>query len=102
MPEMRQNTEVIEQIATAIRGEMGEVDALINRLKGQDAELQAAWYGPARNAFDASFGDWLEHLRAFSTTLANVQQYLTSVAVNFRDLEETARVAAANATAGMS
>lgn len=87
MPMLRQNVEGIEMLAARVKEEReGTVSDLIARLHSINTELDAAWDGPSKQAFHASYGDWIQQLEKFSETLNNVNQYLRSVATNFRDL----------------
>lgn len=100
MPILRIDVETVEAIAARVRAEReGTVAELLTRLRGLNAELDAAWDGPAQSQFQATYGDWIQQLEAFSNTLYNINQYLVSVAQNFRELDEAARQAAAGAAA---
>lgn len=91
MPMLRQNVEDIEMLAARVKQERdGTVSDLIARLQGINTELDAAWDGPSQRAFHASYGNWIQQLEKFSDTLNNVNQYLISVATNFRDLNAAA------------
>jgi len=98
MPMLRQNIEDIEMLAARVKQEReGTVADLISRLHGINNELDSAWDGPSQQAFHASYGDWIQQLEKFSDTLNNVNQYLASVATNFRDLDAAAEQAARGA-----
>jgi len=47
--------------------------------------------------FELTYGNWITDLEKYSDTLNSINQYLTSVAQNFRELDEAARAAAAAA-----
>jgi len=97
---LRQNIEDIEMLAARVKQEReGTVADLISRLNGINNELQNAWDGPSQQAFFGSYGDWIKQLEKFSDTLNNVNQYLVSVATNFRDLDAAAEQAARGAAA---
>jgi WXG100 family type VII secretion target len=98
MPILKIDVETVEAIAAKVRTEREDtVGNLIGRLHGLNGELDAAWDGPAQSQFEATYGDWIQQLEAFSNTLYNINQYLVSVAQNFRELDEAARQAAAGA-----
>lgn len=100
MPLLRQDVERIEEIAGLIKNERDNtVSQLIGRLQGLNSELDTAWDGPSQEQFYATYGNWISQLEKFSDTLYSIHQYLASVAVNFRELDEAARQAAAGATA---
>ncbi len=91
MPLLHQNVEEIEMLASRVKQEReGAVADLIARLHAINNELDAAWDGPSQRVFHANYGDWIQQLEKFSDTLINVNQYLTSVATNFRDFNEAA------------
>jgi WXG100 family type VII secretion target len=91
---LRQNVEDIEMLAAKVKQEReGTVSDLIDRLHRINNELDVAWDGPSQKAFHASYGDWIQQLERFSDTLNNVNQYLASVATNFRDLNAAADLA---------
>ena len=91
MPMLRQNVEDIERLAERIKQEReGTVSELIDRLQGISNELDVVWDERSRQAFSASYGDWIQQLEKFSDTLNNVNQYLVSAATNFRDLNNAA------------
>jgi WXG100 family type VII secretion target len=97
---LRQNIEDIEMLAARIKQEReGTVSELLSRLRAINNELDMAWDGPSQQAFYASYGDWIQQLEKFSDTLNNVNQYLVSVATNFRDLDAAAEQAARGAAA---
>jgi WXG100 family type VII secretion target len=99
MPILRIDVETVEAIAARVRAEReGTVFELANRLRTMNTELDAAWDGPAQKEFEGTYGDWIKQLEAFSNTLYNINQYLVSVAQNFRELDEIARQAAAGAS----
>ena len=91
MPMLRQNVEEIERLAEKIKQEReGTISELIDRLHGISNELDVVWDERSRQAFSASYGDWIQQLEKFSDTLNNVNQYLVSAATNFRDLNTAA------------
>lgn len=98
MPELRMNTDLVEDIAGRIGTQHMNIKDVLGNLRALNAELEGAWGGPAQNEFEATYGNWIQQLESFSETLANVQGYLRSVAENFRELDEAARIAAAGAT----
>jgi WXG100 family type VII secretion target len=98
MPMLRQNIERIEDLAGEVKHEREiTVNDLLTRLRRINGDLEAAWEGPSQQAFEASYGDWIQQLEKYSDTLNNVQQYLRSVATNFRDLDAAAAQAARGA-----
>ena len=98
MPVLRQDIENIERLAQRVKHERDvTVNDLLSKLRGINAELDAAWDGPSQQAFYATYGDWIQQLEKFSNTLNSVHEYLVSVANNFRELDEAARQAAAGA-----
>ena len=98
MPLLRQNIEDIEMLAARVKQQReGPVSDLLRNLRGINNELEGAWDGPSQQAFFASYGDWIQQLEKFSDTLNNVNQYLVSVATNFRDLDAAAEQAARGA-----
>jgi WXG100 family type VII secretion target len=102
MPNLRIEVETVESLAAKIQAEReGTVNDLLARLRGINSELDAAWDGPAQVQFQATYGDWVTNLEKYSNTLNSINQYLLSVARNFRELDEAARQAAASA-AGQS
>ncbi|HLC02754.1 MAG TPA: WXG100 family type VII secretion target [Anaerolineales bacterium] len=95
---LRQDIESIERLAQQVKHERDvTVNDLLSKLRGINAELDAAWDGPSQQAFYATYGDWIQQLEKFSNTLNSVHEYLVSVATNFRELDEAARQAAAGA-----
>jgi len=101
MPNLRIEVETVEAIAAKIKSERdGTVADLISRLRNINNELEAAWNGPAQVQFQQTYGNWITDLEHYSDTLNSINQYLVSVANNFRELDEAARAAAANAAAG--
>ena len=98
MAVLRQDIENIERLAQQVKHERDDtVNYLLNKLRGINADLDAAWDGPSQQAFYATYGDWIQQLEKFSNTLNSVHEYLVSVANNFRELDEAARQAAAGA-----
>jgi len=98
MAVLRQDIENIERLAQQVKHERDvTVNDLLSKLRGINAELDAAWDGPSQQAFYATYGDWIQQLEKFSNTLNSVHEYLVSVANNFRELDEAARQAAAGA-----
>jgi WXG100 family type VII secretion target len=97
---LRQDIENIERLAQQVKHERDvTVNDLLAKLRGINADLDAAWDGPSQQAFYATYGDWIQQLEKFSNTLNSVHEYLVSVANNFRELDEAARQAAAGAAA---
>jgi WXG100 family type VII secretion target len=97
---LRQDIENIERLAQQVKHERDvTVNDLLAKLRGINADLDAAWDGPSQQAFYATYGDWIQQLEKFSNTLNSVHDYLVSVANNFRELDEAARQAAAGAAA---
>jgi WXG100 family type VII secretion target len=98
MPTLRIDVETVEALAAKIKSERnGTVNELIARLHAINNQLDAAWDGPALTQFQGTYGNWVEQLEHYSDTLNSIYQYLVSVAQNFRELDEAARSAAANA-----
>ena len=98
MPTLRIEVEKVEELARQVKGERdGTVETLLSKLRNINSELDAAWDGPAQDQFKATYGDWITKLQNYSDTLTAVNNYLMSVADNFRKLDETARNAAAQA-----
>jgi len=92
MPTLRIDVEKVEDLARQIKGERdGSVEALLGKLRGINAELDAAWDGPAQTQFQSSYGDWIIKLQEYSDKLNIINGYLVSVADNFRKLDEAAR-----------
>ncbi len=101
MPNLRIEIETVEGLAAKVKSERdGPVADLISRLRSINNELDAAWDGPAQLQFQQTYGTWISDLEKYSDTLNSVHQYLVSVANNFRELDEAARAAAANAAGG--
>jgi len=101
MPNLRIEVETVESLAAKIKAERdGTVADLLTRLRSINSELDAAWDGPAQTQFEQTYGDWIVRLENYSNTLNSINQYLMSVAKNFRELDEAARAAAAGAAGG--
>ena len=101
MPQLRIEIKTIESLAVKIKAEHdGTISDLINRLRSIDKEIDSAWNGPAQEQFKNAYGDWITDLERYSDNLNSIYQYLTSVANNFRELDDAARAAAANASKG--
>jgi WXG100 family type VII secretion target len=97
----RENVQIIRALADKVAHERNDtVEQLLGRLTGIEAELADAWGGPSQIAFHESYGDWIEQLRKYSSTLNNVHQYLASAAQNFEDLDAAAATARGAATPG--
>ncbi|HLC02130.1 MAG TPA: WXG100 family type VII secretion target [Anaerolineales bacterium] len=95
---LRQDIEQIRGLAGRIKGERdGTVADLIQRLHGINNELNAAWDGASQTAFFDAYGNWIAQLEEFSNTMYSVEQYLTSVANNFEELDQAAAAAATGA-----
>lgn len=98
MPTLRIDVEKVEDLARQIKGERdGSVEALLGKLRNINAELDAAWDGPAQTQFQSTYGDWITKLQQYSDTLTSINGYLVSVADNFRKLDDAARSTAAQA-----
>lgn len=101
MPNLRIEVETVESLAAKIKAERdGTVADLLGRLRSINSELDAAWDGPAQEQFEQTYGNWITDLEKYSDTLNSINQYLVSVAKNFRELDEAARAAAASAAGG--
>jgi len=101
MPELRINLELVEELAGKIKTEHdGTVTELIARLRGYNDQLDGAWDGPSQTQFQTTYGNWVGELEKFADTLTSVNQYLVSVAQQFRELDEAARKAAMNTGGG--
>jgi WXG100 family type VII secretion target len=98
MPELRINTELVEELASRIGGQHVVIEDALNNLRAVNSELAGAWDGPSQDTFEGTYGDWITQLESYSETLTNVQSYLRSVAENFRQLDEAAQQAATGAT----
>lgn len=98
MPTLRIEVEKVEDLARQVKAERDNtVENLLSKLRTINSELDAAWDGPAQEQFNQVYGDWITKLQQYSDTLNGVNNYLTSVADNFRKLDEAARSAAAQA-----
>jgi len=98
MPQLEINTELVEQLAGDIGTQHVQIDDVLARLRGINADLEGAWEGPAQDTFRETYGNWITQLENYGETLTNVENYLRSVAQNFRELDEAAKQAAAGAT----
>jgi len=98
MPTLRIEVEKVEDLARLIKNERdGSVETLLAKLRGINAELDAAWDGPAQSQFQSTYGDWINKLQQFSDQLNAINGYLVRVAGDFRTLDENAQNTAAQA-----
>lgn len=100
MPNLRMDTDEVERIAANVGTEHLNIKDVLSRLRDLNGQLATAWDGPAQDQFESTYGNWIQQLESFSETLGNVKGYLTSVAENFAELDEAAKIAAAGATQG--
>jgi WXG100 family type VII secretion target len=98
MSQVSINPDSVDQLAARINGQHVVIDEALANLRGINAELDAVWDGQAQITFHGTYGDWITQLERYSETLTNVQNYLRSVAQNFRELDQAAAQAASGAT----
>jgi uncharacterized protein YukE len=54
MPELRINTELVEELASRIGGQQVVIEDSLNNLRAVNSELAGAWDGPSQDTFEGT------------------------------------------------
>ncbi len=81
VPEARAVAEKLKTTRT------GQVESAIKKLDEAQTRLDAAWDGPANEAFNAMFANWRQSLRLIADDLLKVSTYVSVSADKYEEMD---------------
>jgi early secretory antigenic target protein ESAT-6 len=73
----------------AVRGSISRIQAEVDALHGQLANLQGSWSGQAASAFQVVVNDWKSTQLRVEESLANINAALGQAGQQYADIEAT-------------
>ena len=71
----------------------GQIEAAIKKLDDANIRLDAAWDGPANEAFNTMFASWRQSLRLVADDLLKVANYVSVSADRYEQMDQQQRAA---------
>ncbi len=72
---------------------IGQIEAAIKKLDDTNTRLDAAWDGPANEAFNTMFANWRQSLRLVADDLLKVANYVSVSADRYEQMDQQQRAA---------
>ncbi len=69
----------------------GQIEAAIKKLDDANVRLDAAWDGPANEAFNTMFASWRQSLRLVADDLLKVANYVDVSAKRYEEMDQRQR-----------
>jgi early secretory antigenic target protein ESAT-6 len=88
MPQVGYNSDEIRSKAAAVSAGAQEIEDQLGRLRGQIAELQGSWHGPAAQAFQGIYEEYDKQAVTMDGVLAWISRAMNAAASNYDTSDE--------------